>query len=293
MIQPNPAELFARLAHELPRELHEHLVVVGSLAAAYAFRVQLEHRGVKTKDADLVIHPAGDIGSCAAMAERLRNGGWTQHPDYPAGNSADVPADQLPAIRLFPPDSHDYFVEFLNLPEKGQTEAKKWIPLTVHGGFYGLPSFRFQGLTAYRPLRSEEGISYAMPATMALANLLSHPTVGTARMSGMIEGREILRSAKDLGRVLALAHLCTRDELEAWLEPWRGALAESFPDTWPDLAKQAGTGLRELLEDATALEEAHHTCRVGLLSGQDVSVDNLRFTGKRIIADLLEPLAAG
>jgi hypothetical protein len=291
MIQLDPAELFARLARDLPARLHEHLIVVGSLAAAYAFRVQLENRGVKTKDADLVVHPAGDLASCAAMAEALRDLRWTQHPDHPGVTSKDVPTDKLPAIRLFPPGSKDYFVEFLNLPEKGQAETKKWTRITVKGEFFGLPSFRFQGLTAYRPLRSAEGIYHASPATMALANLLSHPTLGTIRMKGLIEGREILRSAKDLGRVLALAQLSTRDEVEAWLEPWQKSLMESFPEEWRDLALRAGDGLKELLGSPSALEEAGHTCAVGLLAGRNVTVENLRGIGKQLIVDVLEPLA--
>jgi hypothetical protein len=47
---------------------------------------------------------------------------------------------------------------------------------------------------------------------MAAANLLSHKELGTARMTGAIEGRSLLRSAKDLGRVLSLAWLAGPDQ---------------------------------------------------------------------------------
>jgi hypothetical protein len=105
----------------------------------------------------------------------------------------------------------------LNLPEHGQREAKCWIPVNLADGWYGLPSFRFMGLTASYRLRSESGLEYASPAMMALANLLSHPMVGNERIqSGPMQG--FLRSAKDLGRVLALARLAGRDETETWVE---------------------------------------------------------------------------
>ena len=62
-LEPEP--LFEQLVSDLPSALHEHVFVVGSLAAAYHFRVELRQQGVNTKDADLVIHPAGDTVSCA------------------------------------------------------------------------------------------------------------------------------------------------------------------------------------------------------------------------------------
>lgn len=53
-----PRALFARLRRELPGDVLDHIVVVGSRAAAYHYAAQVG-RGVKTKDTDLVIHPAG------------------------------------------------------------------------------------------------------------------------------------------------------------------------------------------------------------------------------------------
>ena len=65
---------------------------------------------------------------------------------------------------------------------------------------------------------------------------------------------------EDLGRVLALAHLASRDVVEMWLEPWLGGLDVCFPGGWRGLAQTAGSGLRSLLEDEVMLEEARHTC---------------------------------
>lgn len=243
----DPEPLFGRLTADLPDELHHHVFVVGSLAAAYHFRAELQQDGVATKDADLVVHPAGDTVSCVGMAERLLAHGWKPHPGCYPGTSPQ-PADALRAIRLYPPESTDYFVEFLNLPEIGQPETKKWIPVRVAGGWYGLPTFKFLGLSAHGRLRSEPGLEYASPAMMALPNLLSHPRVHPHRISQPIGGRKILRSAKDLGRVLAIARLSAREDVEAWLDPWLKGLRGCFPEEWRELSRSAGSGLRELLE---------------------------------------------
>src|SRR5665213_1935585 len=98
----DPGVLFARIASDIPTKLHKHLVVTGSLAAAYRFQAQLEGRGVSTKDADLVVHPAGDVVSCNKMAETLLLAGWARTDECFARESPE-PDDELRAIRLHPP----------------------------------------------------------------------------------------------------------------------------------------------------------------------------------------------
>ena len=115
----DPAAIFDRLASDIPTALHEHLVVAGSLAAAYYFQAQLEGGGIATKDADVIVHPAGDVGSCRTMADKLLGIGWTRADECFAKESPE-PAEELRAIRLFPPASRDYFIEFLNVPARGQ-----------------------------------------------------------------------------------------------------------------------------------------------------------------------------
>ena len=126
---------------------------------------------------------------------------------------------------------------------------------------------------------------------VALANLLAHETVGKERMgsAGAMEG--LLRSAKDLGRVLALAWLAGREETEAWLPRWSAGLAACFPDRRSELAKRAGAGLRELLDNSSALEEARITADIGLLSGRKITGEMLKATGERLFQDVLGPLA--
>ncbi len=284
----NPTELFERIAGDVPEPLHRHLFVTGSLAAAYHYKAQLQGQAINTKDADLVVHPAGDVVSCQDMAQELLNTGWRCIDEcYP--QSAPKPVDTLRAIRLFPPDSNAYFIELLNIPETDQAEAKRWIPLELDDGWYGLPSFKFLGIASIDRLRSDVGLEYASPSMMALANILSHPQVGTQKIeSGTMTG--VLRSAKDLGRVIALAHLAGREETEAWHDLWLKATQECFPEHWKELLIQIGSGLEELLQDQNALDDARITTDIGILNGLQISAEALQGIGERLIQDVIEPL---
>lgn len=120
----NPTVLFERIAQDIPPDLHAHLFVTGSLAAAYHYKAMLRGQAINTKDADLVIHPAGHTDSCRAMAEQLREIGWQNTNEcYPQQNAE--PTESLRAIRLYPPASNEYFIEFLRIPEKYQVESKR------------------------------------------------------------------------------------------------------------------------------------------------------------------------
>lgn len=284
----DPQELFERIAQDVPQVLHKHLFVTGSLAAAYHHKAQLQGQGINTKDADLVVHPAGHTDSCREMTERLRALGWRNTGEcFP--QAAAEPVDDLRAIRLFPPASIEYFIEFLNIAQQDQAKAKLWIPVQLSDGWYGLPSFRFLGVVSIDRMTSHVGLEYAHPATMALANLLSHPEVGTTRIeSGDMRG--ILRSAKDLGRVIALARLEGREGAERWRDQWLRAMQQCFPETWKSFAAHLGSGLEELLADENAMEDVRKTTDIGLLNGMDVSVEMLRATGDRLMQDVIVPL---
>jgi hypothetical protein len=127
---------------------------------------------------------------------------------------------------------------------------------------------------------------------MALANLLSHPSVGTERMSEPIGGRSLLRSAKDLGRVLALARFAAVEEIQGWSAAWEAALRATFPSEFQALAGRAGDGLRDLLGRPDALDDARHAVDVGLLAGYGVTAEELVGIAKQVIELALEPLAA-
>lgn len=123
------------------------------------------------------------------------------------------------------------------------------------------------------------GLYVARPELMALANLLEHPEVQPETMSGLIGGREIKRSNKDLGRVLAIARLSLQQEedaLLAWPSRWQRAMQARFPEDWRNLARRSGAGLRQLLGQPNDLAEARHTCEFGLLASRPPSVPQLR-----------------
>ena len=267
MSKLDPSLLFRTLCTDIPQDLRRDVFVTGSLAAAYAFKVRLLGQAVNTKDADLLVHPAGNVDSAGRMAERLlanrlASDGAVQGAGGAAGDTA-----RLWAIRLMPPGSNDYFIEFLNVPVEEQGPLKLWIPVSLdhreHGGWYGLPSFKFMGLLAWFRRASAEGLEYAGPEMMALANLLSHPAVNDVEIESG-EFRGLRRCAKDLGRVLALAYLSGRDETEGWPAAWREAMAGAFPRTWRAHARRAGSGLRELLADDEVMEEAQADDGVGV-----------------------------
>ena len=291
MAKLDPAVLFGRISRDVPAALLRHVFVTGSLAAAYAFKLKLKSRAVNTKDADLVVHPAGDSASAAKMASELLRLGWRRLEGKCFARADAEPAGALMAIRLNPPGSTVYFVEFLNVPREEQKEVKRWVPVRLEDGWYALPSFRFMGVTEFGVLRSEEGLDYALPEMMALSNLLSHAPLSEDRIeSGEFTG--VRRCAKDLGRVLALAYLAGRDATEEWSSRWRAALKRSFPQTWGEHARRAGEGLRDLLNDEDLLEEARITTEAGLLSGIGLGVVALRAVGERLLVDAIEPFEA-
>jgi hypothetical protein len=284
----NPELLIEMVATTIPKSLHGNILVVGSLAAAYHNRTRLGAQAVNTKDADVIVHPAGAVSECAEIAKQLLLARW-RRTDRCHPRPTSEPTDDLRAIRLHPPDSDAFFIELLGLPKADDPSPKTWVPCELDDGWYGMPCFRYMALLASDRRDTPFGIQHGSPPLMALANLLSHPGLGTTRMETEF-GPGLLRSTKDLGRVLALAWLEPPDELDKWPELFAGALRKHFPDDASKLANSAGTGLRQLLDAPEALEEAHVTTRTGLLGGVSVTVDQLEITGERFMMDVLGPL---
>ena len=287
----DPHALFARLQAELPADVIDHVFIVGSLAAAYHYADRVVGRGVKTKDADLVIHPSGHTVAAQEIATQLLGHGWREKPREFEPGTAETPAERLPAIRLYPPEHEDYFIELLIIPTGENPGPKPWVSVELPGGFYGLPSFEFLALTMIDRERAEGGTEYANPSMMALANLLSHRELKHHVVSSPIGGRHVQRYAKDLGRVLALAQLTRPDEIEDWAGRWLNALQQCFPNRWPELAATVGAGLRALLDD-DAFEEAWHCCNIGLLANKGVTMDQLRAIARQVLGYAVEPVEA-
>jgi hypothetical protein len=285
----NPHELFSLLRDELPSGVLKHVLVVGSLAAAYHYAEDLVGGGVKTKDADLVLYPAGHVIAAREIAMRLLGRGWRERRELLPG-TAETPANELPAIRLYPPDHERYFVELLMVSSGEAPGAKPWVRVELPSGHYGLPGFEFLALTMIDRQRSEVGVSYAHPAMMALANLLSHRTLKSHIMSSPVGGRPVQRYAKDLGRVLALARLEASEKLEEeWAQRWLFSLQECFPTRWPQLASTVGDGLKALVAH-TDFEQAWHCCNVGLLAGKGVKEPQLQVIASQVLEYVIKPV---
>lgn len=298
-----PVDSLQQLAAAIPEFCRKNVVIIGSLAAGYAFASKYPQIAVRTKDIDCLLRPFDlAVEKGEAITRQLLDEGW-QRVDIGAHSTpgdAQTPDDLLPAVRLYPPGlgpdgESSWFIELLTVPESTSESGRKWTRIVLDEGHFGLPSFRFLGVTAFNPVYVEElGIHVARPEMMALANLLEHSEIGQERMSALFSGRSIKRSNKDLGRVLAITFLANLDDYRIWAYEWNNALQSCFPDKRQELALRTGAGLQALLDSDEDLEEAHYTCINGLLAGQPVSIEILREAGERVMGEavlLLRELA--
>jgi hypothetical protein len=144
MFELDAAKLLKCLAEHVPKALRGNVVVIGSIATAWAFRDVSGNAMVATKDIDLLLRPAIEaVPTAEALGEDLLRAGWV--PQYPNGLKAGTettPDAELPALRLAPPGAAEgWFVELLSEPSALQTERKEWHRFTAADGIFGLPSF--------------------------------------------------------------------------------------------------------------------------------------------------------
>lgn len=286
----SPARILRDVANSIPSEFHKLIVVVGSLAAGFHYFGNDEDREIRTKDIDCVVSPrVKAVAAGKEITEHLLKTGWEprSHEGRTFPALPETPDSELPGIRLNPPGHRGWFLEFLTVPDPDDKNNRQWMRVELKSGHAGLASFRYLSLTDFEPLPTGYGIYYAQPATMALANLLSHQKIGLEVMSTKIGGREIKRSNKDLGRVLAMARL-SDEELDSWPQIWIDALKSRFPDQFDKLAPVVGDGLRALLASENDLEQAAHTCNHGLLVDDVVKAEELGLTGLRFMQDVID-----
>jgi hypothetical protein len=283
------------VAEHVPDPFHKNVIIVGSLAAAYHFFGHEKDREVRTKDVDCLLTPHAEAAhSGEAVAAEMIRRGWRHRTEgeFTRPQPFPEPRAELSAVRLHPPHSQDWFAELLSVPASEDDHGQDWIPIRLESGYFGLPTFEFMPLAAYRALPSEFGIRYARPEMMALANLLSHPAIGEDSMSAPVDDRAIKRSNKDLGRVLSLAWLSGDQAVETWPVLWEAAIRTCYPTRWPELAESCGSGFRALLDSDEDFEEAHHTCVYGLLVREPPTLGRLRAIGLRVLQDAIEPIEA-
>lgn len=93
-------ELLRRVAARIPVDLRARVVVIGSIAAAWAFREVSGTHAVATKDIDLLLRPAIDaVVTAETLGQSLIDAGWQPRSPADVGpGSSDRPPehDQRP-----------------------------------------------------------------------------------------------------------------------------------------------------------------------------------------------------
>lgn len=246
-LEVDPEHLLRTLAQGIPASEHDNVVVIGSIATAWAYREIMAQGGVMTKDIDAVLRPA----KTAVVTARSIGEDWIAHgwkPLFPEGQAPggpDTPTDRLPAMRLTPPNADEsWFVEMLGEPHAEQADRRVWHRFDTAFGTFALPSFRFMRIATHGPASTEFGIRVATPACMALAHLLEHadPDETLVKTTGKP------RFHKDVGRAQALWWLAGQvdGERDVWEQAWMSALQDVFPGNERAMLKRALKGLEQV-----------------------------------------------
>jgi len=213
----SPRAVLKQVAEALPEDVRGSVIIIGSLAAGYRYFRDDPESLVQTKDVDCMLSPhIKAVPAGRVVTESLFKARWRMRDgaDWSKPGTAATPAEKLPLVRLHPPGSDEWFIELMVSPPSDgapgvrmdpANPGKQHVRLETAQGHFSLCSFRYLALVEEKPIMTEFGIAIARPEMMALANLLHHPDIGTETMTGLIADREIKRSNKDLGRVLALA----------------------------------------------------------------------------------------
>ena len=154
----SPAKIVAQVARAVPADCREHIIIIGSLAAGYHFFGHDAPRAIRTKDIDCVLEPREvALEKGTLVAEKLLAAGWTQKTtgQHALPGKASDATDQLPAVRLYPPQrgakAAEWFIELLTVPARDDDAGVSWMRLPLSAGHFGLPSFRFLRFAAFLP----------------------------------------------------------------------------------------------------------------------------------------------
>ncbi|KGM50980.1 hypothetical protein N792_12970 [Lysobacter concretionis Ko07 = DSM 16239] len=258
MLELDADGLLRRVAERIPAELRPNIVVIGSIATAWAFRDVAHTAMVATKDIDLLLRPSvSAVTTAEALGKQLLAEGWQpRFPDGMAPGTPSTPTDDLPALRVAPPGGEGgWFVELLCEPSQDQIARKQWHRFTTPQGDFGLPSFRYMPVAIHAAPESPQGLRIALPANMALAHLLEHAEPDRTPIASLPGNPP--RFVKDVGRAVALWWLAGQQSPMAsrdWSAQWNDALQALFPRAVAQQKAQARAGLSAL---TGYLREAH------------------------------------
>jgi hypothetical protein len=285
------AALLRRVAERVPPALHANVVVIGSIAAAWAFRDVSGTHSVATKDIDLLLRPAlGAVATAETLGQELLDAGWEpRYPGQALPGTAETPVDKLPALRLSPPGEGDtWFVELLAEPPAGQATRKHWRRLKTSDGEFGIVSFRHMRVAIHGAAQTEFGLRVAHPARMALAHLLEHADPDYTPISGLPGTPP--RFTKDVGRAIALWWLAREQSSLAgqqWLVAWRETLVALYPDSMTEMAAAARKGLASM---AGYLDQAHAIALNSVLAPHGTTLEAFRRAHATLL-DLIDQLS--
>lgn len=271
------AALLRRVAEKIPLALRPNVVVIGSIASAWAFRDVSGTASVATKDIDILLRPAIDaVATAHTLGEELLQDGWA--PQFPNGmepGTPQTPEADLPALRLSPPgDEAGWFVELLGEPPAGQTVRKHWRRFSTEAGDFGLPSFRYMTVAVYGAEETEFGLRVARPACMAFAHLLEHADPDRTPISSLSGGPP--RFTKDVGRAIALWWLAGQQSVtagETWQKAWQETLTALYPTRMDEMRAAARAGLTSV---ADYLRESHQIAISGVLAPHGTTLEAWR-----------------
>ena len=166
MSDVSPREVLARVSAAIPAACRDKIVIVGSLAAGYHLLRDRAEAQVRTKDVDCLLYPRVEaVRAGGEVAGQLLDAGW--HPKaegkHAQPGTESTPEDSLPAVRLYPPASQEWFLELLAAHERGDAADKRWMRLRLPAGHFGLPSYRFLDLAIHQAPMTDLGLRSCPP----------------------------------------------------------------------------------------------------------------------------------
>jgi len=214
----SPRVVLARVAQQVPENCRGNIVVIGSLAAAYQLFAESDESLVRTKDIDCMLVPRLEaVRAGKSVADALLASGWRRpkHGPHAMPGTAATRDIDLPVVRLYPPDTGDWYIELLSSLDASDQRDRAFDRVALSdGSHYAVASFRHLDVAAQEPIDTHEGLRCARLEMLALSSLLRNPSIRPERMLAP-GGLGPRRSNKDLGRVLAISRLAGRDAVAA------------------------------------------------------------------------------